>query len=107
MTSNYPPGVTGSEPQITGEQEQRFTVRREVVETIEIDAYTEEEAEQSAAASPVELWTRDIKEERVVDEQPLTIVPRDTCPECGRVFDLTNATDADEWFNGHDCEVQS
>lgn len=26
------------------------------------------------------------------------------CPECGRVFDLTDATDADEWAHGHDCE---
>jgi hypothetical protein len=28
-----------------------------------------------------------------------------TCPECGRVFDLFDPADADEWFNGHDCEV--
>lgn len=27
-----------------------------------------------------------------------------TCLECGRVFDLLNADDADEWANGHDCE---
>jgi len=26
------------------------------------------------------------------------------CPECNRVFDLTNPDDADEFFNGHDCE---
>lgn len=26
------------------------------------------------------------------------------CPECGRKFDLTNETDADEWYHGHDCE---
>lgn len=26
------------------------------------------------------------------------------CPECGRVFDLTNEIDADEWSYGHDCE---
>lgn len=26
------------------------------------------------------------------------------CPECGRVFDLTDPTDADEWVHGHDCE---
>lgn len=26
------------------------------------------------------------------------------CPECGRVFDLTDPTDADEWAFGHDCE---
>lgn len=28
------------------------------------------------------------------------------CPECGRVFNiLFDATDADEFTNGHDCEV--
>lgn len=26
------------------------------------------------------------------------------CVECDRVFDLTNATDAEEWVYGHDCE---
>jgi endogenous inhibitor of DNA gyrase (YacG/DUF329 family) len=26
------------------------------------------------------------------------------CPECGRVFDLTNEGDAEEFFYGHDCE---
>lgn len=26
------------------------------------------------------------------------------CVECGRVFDLLDPTDADEWANGHDCE---
>ncbi len=28
-----------------------------------------------------------------------------TCPECGRVFDLYDESDADEWANGHDCEI--
>jgi len=27
-----------------------------------------------------------------------------TCPECGRVFDLSNDEDAEEWGYGHDCE---
>ncbi len=27
------------------------------------------------------------------------------CVECERVFDLTDETDANEWFYGHDCEV--
>ena len=27
------------------------------------------------------------------------------CPECGRVFDLTDPTDADEATHGHDCEA--
>lgn len=26
------------------------------------------------------------------------------CPECGRVFDLMDETDAQEWYYGHDCE---
>ena len=26
------------------------------------------------------------------------------CPECGRVFDLLDETDAAEWGYGHDCE---
>ena len=29
-----------------------------------------------------------------------------TCPECGRVFDLLDETDAEEWAYGHDCEEQ-
>lgn len=28
------------------------------------------------------------------------------CFECGRVFDLYNETDAEEWEYGHDCEVK-
>ena len=28
------------------------------------------------------------------------------CNECGRVFDLLNETDAEEWGYGHDCEVE-
>lgn len=30
-----------------------------------------------------------------------------TCPECGRVFDLLDETDAAEWSYGHDCEVEA
>ena len=26
------------------------------------------------------------------------------CVECGRIFDLTNEVDAEEWAYGHDCE---
>ena len=28
------------------------------------------------------------------------------CLDCGRVFDLTNEAEANEWFHGHDCEVE-
>lgn len=26
------------------------------------------------------------------------------CVECGRVFDLSNELDAEEFYYGHDCE---
>ena len=26
------------------------------------------------------------------------------CPECDRLFDLLEETDANEWAYGHDCE---
>lgn len=26
------------------------------------------------------------------------------CPECKRKFDLFDEVDADEYYNGHDCE---
>jgi hypothetical protein len=29
------------------------------------------------------------------------------CPECGRIFDLLDETDAEEWAYGHDCEDES
>ncbi len=28
------------------------------------------------------------------------------CPECGRVFDLMNEDDAQEFYYGHDCETE-
>lgn len=27
-----------------------------------------------------------------------------TCVECRRVFNMTDETDTEEWFYGHDCE---
>lgn len=30
-----------------------------------------------------------------------------TCPECGRVFDLLDPVDAEEWAYGHDCEAEA
>jgi hypothetical protein len=27
-----------------------------------------------------------------------------TCQECGRVFDLLDSTEAEEFYYGHDCE---
>lgn len=34
------------------------------------------------------------------------IATEETCPECERVFDLTNEIDNTEWLYGHDCEVK-
>lgn len=28
------------------------------------------------------------------------------CPECGRIFDLLDEDDANEFYYGHDCEVE-
>ena len=28
------------------------------------------------------------------------------CVECNRVFDLADEDDANEWYYGHDCEVE-
>lgn len=36
-----------------------------------------------------------------------TIPTKARCPECGRVFDLLDEGDAEEWFYGHDCEDES
>jgi len=33
-----------------------------------------------------------------------SVVLPTTCTECGRVFDLTDRRDAEEWHYGHDCE---
>lgn len=30
--------------------------------------------------------------------------PETKCVECGRVFDLKDEDDAEEWYYGHDCE---
>ena len=37
--------------------------------------------------------------------QGVTISTKATCIECDRVFNLFNLDDADEWYSGHDCEV--
>lgn len=28
------------------------------------------------------------------------------CPECGRIFNVMDGPDAEEWYYGHDCEVE-
>jgi hypothetical protein len=33
------------------------------------------------------------------------MITKAKCPECGRVFDLTDEDDASEWLYGHDCEA--
>ena len=34
----------------------------------------------------------------------MKIMTKAKCIECGRVFDLLNELDAEEWSYGHDCE---
>lgn len=34
----------------------------------------------------------------------VVLVTKRQCPECGRIFDLLDETDAAEWYYGHDCE---
>jgi len=38
--------------------------------------------------------------------KPRIIFAEQTCEECGRVFDLFNPQDENEWYAGHDCEEQ-
>jgi hypothetical protein len=35
----------------------------------------------------------------------LIIKTKTKCPECLRVFDLLDETDAEEFYYGHDCEA--
>ena len=37
------------------------------------------------------------------NQPPIKLTAR--CVECGRVFDLTDTDDANEWGYGHDCEA--
>lgn len=34
----------------------------------------------------------------------MKIQTKANCPECGRVFDLLDEGDAEEFYFGHDCE---
>jgi len=38
--------------------------------------------------------------------KPRIMFAKQTCEECGRVFDLLNPRDENEWYAGHDCEEQ-
>jgi len=35
----------------------------------------------------------------------LTVRTKARCQECGRVFDLMEDVDAEEWHYGHECEA--
>ena len=77
-----------------------YIVAREVIETIEVEAETSTEAEQAAAESPVELWTRDIKTEGVTGrinpkESPRFQIDPTEAARLHRV-DLTERDQADE-----------
>jgi hypothetical protein len=39
------------------------------------------------------------------DMERLRAQARQTCLECGRIFNLWAEVDAQEWAYGHDCEV--
>lgn len=39
-----------------------------------------------------------------MDRKVMTSHATAKCVECGRVFDLLDENDANEWFYGHDCE---
>jgi ribosomal protein S27AE len=41
---------------------------------------------------------------RFITDGKSIIKTKAKCPECGRVFDLTESNDANEWAYGHDCE---
>ena len=43
---------------------------------------------------------------RFVGDGAGIIFTKAKCPECKRVFDLTNESDAGEWGYGHDCETK-
>lgn len=45
----------------------KYTIRREVVETIEVIAPTGQEAIQSADETPIDLWTRAVKSEEIAN----------------------------------------
>lgn len=40
-----------------------------------------------------------------MSEVKIILVGKRTCVECGRVFNLLDQLDSDEWSFGHDCEV--
>lgn len=37
----------------------------------------------------------------------MIIKTRAKCQECGRVFDLLDEEESQEWYYGHDCEDES
>jgi hypothetical protein len=43
--------------------------------------------------------------EETPDTPPRRLHPQPHCSECHRVFDLGDEGDADEFYNGHDCEA--
>lgn len=97
--SNYPPGVSGNEPEISGWPEAemelsctngaaRWLSRRLVIEMLE--------REPSRLADPVEDWEALEAEcdfEGPVDAQIVEGVACWDCPKCGS----ENETDLDEW----------
>ena len=61
--------------------------------------------EQSGRRKSVLRCSQD-NETRSKYMKPRIILAKQTCKECGRVFDLFNPQDENEWYAGHDCEGQ-
>ena len=67
----------------------------------------EQIAHDVAIVAEMKMATRTVKGQILFGEVVLT-VEKDAntakCPECFRVFDMSDPTDAEEWVYGHDCE---
>jgi hypothetical protein len=45
-----------------------------------------------------------MRDDDVVFHNLLARLSGAACSECGRVFDLSDENDVDDWYYGHDCE---
>lgn len=67
----------------------------------------EQIAHDVATVTEMKMATRTIVGRVMFGEVVMTVEKEANtakCPECFRVFDMTNTTDAEEWAYGHDCE---
>lgn len=86
----------------TGDDRALFVgTRAEVTGTLSEGGRVGEDGDRLVITDPFDQpnrWSTD-----PADDPVPTVGPR--CVECGRRFDLTDPTDADEWSYGHDCEA--